>query len=123
MLAGVCALIVASQSLIAAPSVTQPPMRHPVDAERSSDEAVQRAVTQRLIDHVIPPDGVIIVTVKQGLATMRGRVGSVWTRTEAVRQALHVGGVVNVANELTIERWPDDQIDQQIGEWMYRSVF
>lgn len=94
----------------------------PTLAEQT-DRDIQQAVGRRLADHVLPTDGVVIVSVKDGVVTLRGNVGSIWSRSEAARQALSTTGVTSLVNALTIDRRDDEDIDQQIDEWLYRYVF
>ena len=88
-----------------------------------TDRDMQQAVARRLADHVLPTDGVVIVSVKDGIVTLRGNVGSIWSRSEAAREALRAPGVTSIVNALTIDRRDDEDIDDQVDDWLYRYVF
>jgi hyperosmotically inducible periplasmic protein len=91
--------------------------------DQQTDRDIQQSVSRRLADHILPTEGVVIVSVKDRVVTLRGTVGSIWSRSEAAREALRVPGVTSIVNALTIDRRSDEAIDDRIDEWLYRYVF
>jgi hyperosmotically inducible protein len=92
-------------------------------AQRSqpSDEAVARAVVERLASHDVTG---VSVTVNSGIVTLRGTVPTLWMKDRAAAQALKVADVVTVVSEVTVPRGEsDDVIAGLVAARLRRYVF
>ena len=78
-----------------------------VGAENSSDDALARLVRQALhgVDELRP----VQVTVKEGEATLTGRVPTLRAKSQAIERSLQVEGIERVASELVIPRVEDER--------------
>ncbi len=89
-----------------------------------SDEQIRELVVHRLADHVLPDAGAIYVSVTNRVVTLRGTVGSVWVKDEALNEALQVDDVETIVSDLSVTRGVSDAaIREQIDERLYRYVF
>jgi osmotically-inducible protein OsmY len=77
-------------------------------AQRSplSDEAVARAVVERLMSHDVTG---VSVSVESQIVTLRGTVPTLWMKECAREQALKVPDVVTVVNQLAVARGEGDE--------------
>ncbi|HEX2462849.1 MAG TPA: BON domain-containing protein, partial [Vicinamibacterales bacterium] len=91
-------------------------------AQRStSDEAIGRFVTQRLMDEDITTVG---VSVASGIVTLRGTVRTLWIKQRAIEEAATVDDVISVYSELTVPRGEsDERIAAQVAQRLQRYVF
>ena len=91
-------------------------------AEQStSDEAIGRLVTQRLMDEDITTVG---VSVASSIVTLRGTVRTLWIKQRAIEEAAKVDDVISVYSELTVPRGEsDERIAAQIAQRLRRYVF
>lgn len=78
-------------------------------AQRSqlSDEAVARAVVERLMSHDVTG---VSVSVESHIVTLRGTVPTLWVKERAREQALKVPDVVMVLSEVAVARGESDEI-------------
>jgi len=78
-------------------------------AQRSqlSDEAVARAVVERLMSHDVTG---VSVSVDSYIVTLRGTVPTLWMKERAREQALKVPEVVTVLSEITVARGESDEV-------------
>lgn len=78
-------------------------------AQRSqlSDEAVARAVVERLMSHDVTG---VSVSVESHIVTLRGTVPTLWVKERAREQALKVPDVVTVLSEVAVARGESDEI-------------
>jgi len=78
-------------------------------AQRSqlSDEAVARAVVERLISHDVTG---VSVSVESHIVTLRGTVPTLWMKERARAQALKVTDVVTVLSEVAVARGESDEV-------------
>ena len=78
-------------------------------AQRSqlSDEAVARAVVERLISHDVTG---VSVSVESHIVTLRGTVPTLWMKDRAREQALKVPDVVTVLSEVAVARGESDEV-------------
>lgn len=105
--------------LAAAPARAQAPTHIPL-----TDEQIRELVVHRLADHVLPDLGAIYVSVKDRVVTLRGTVGSVWIKDEALKQTLQIDDVSTIVSDLSVTRGVSDgAIRDEIGKRLYRYVF
>jgi len=72
-----------------------------------SDEAVARAVVERLMNHDVIG---VSVTVESQIVTLRGTVPTLWMKERAREQALKVADVITVLNEVAVARGESDEV-------------
>ena len=72
-----------------------------------SDEAVARAVTERLMSHDVSG---VSVAVESHIVTLRGTVPTLWMKNRAREQALKVPDVVTVVSEVMVARGESDEV-------------
>jgi hyperosmotically inducible protein len=86
-----------------------------------SDEAVARAVVERLISHDVTG---VSVGVESHIVTLRGTVPTLWMKNRAAEQALQVADVMTVVNEVVVaSSESDDVIAGLVAEQLRRYVF
>jgi osmotically-inducible protein OsmY len=79
-----------------------PPGRRP-HSQSMSDHPLERAVMAALADNAYINAAGIVVQVINGRATLRGTVGTLFERAEAVQTARDVGGITAVEDELLVK--------------------
>ena len=90
-------------------------------AGQPSDEAVARAVVERLASHDVSD---VSVTVKSHIVTLHGTVPTLWMKDRATEQASKVADVVAVVSEVTVARGEsDDVIAGLVATRLRRYVF
>jgi hyperosmotically inducible protein len=96
-------------------------------AQRSqlSDEAVARAVVERLMSHDVTG---VSVTVESHIVTLRGTVPTLWMKDRAREQALKVPDVVTVLSEITVARGESDEViaglvAEQLRRYVFLTIF
>jgi hyperosmotically inducible protein len=92
-------------------------------AQRSqlSDEAVARAVVERLMTHDVTG---VSVSVESHIVTLRGTVPTLWMKERAREQALKIPEVVTVRSEITVARGESDEvIGSLVATRLRRYVF
>jgi hyperosmotically inducible periplasmic protein len=72
-----------------------------------SDQAVARAVVERLISHDVTG---VSVSVESHIVTLRGTVPTLWVKDRAREQALKVPDVITVLSEVTVARGESDEV-------------
>jgi len=90
-----------------------------------SDEAVARAVTERLTSHDVTG---VAVSVESRIVTLRGTVPTLWMKERAAEQALKVTDVVTVLNDVTVARGESDEIlaglvAAQLRRYVFLTIF
>jgi hyperosmotically inducible protein len=85
------------------------------DASRDSD--LQSSVADRLVD--VTKDNGPWVDVNDGVATLSGKVPSVWAKNEAISRALEVEGVTAVEDTLEIA---NAESDKKLAEAVANTV-
>jgi hyperosmotically inducible protein len=90
-----------------------------------SDEAVARAVTERLMSHDVIG---VTVSVESRIVTLRGTVPTLWMKDRAAEQALKVPDVVTVVNEVTVGRGESDEflaglVAKQLRQYVFLTIF
>ena len=89
--------------------------------QSTSDEAIGRLVTQRLMDEDITTVG---VSVASSIVTLRGTVRTLWIKQRAIEEAAKVDDVISVYSELTVPRGEsDERIAAQVAQRLRRYVF
>jgi hyperosmotically inducible protein len=89
------------------------------------DEAIARAVAERLMSHDVTG---VVVSVESRIVTLRGTVPSLWMKNRAAEQALKVADIVTVVNDVTIARGERDEVvagrvAQQLRRYVFMTIF
>ena len=90
-----------------------------------SDEAVARAVVERLINHDVTG---VSVSVESHIVTLRGTVPTLWMKDRAREQALKVPDVVTVLSEVIVARGESDEViaglvAEQLRRYVFLTIF
>lgn len=90
-----------------------------------TDPQIRAQIEHKLIDHDISG---ITVTVRDGVATLRGTVPSLWAKDEAIEQARKADDVKNVVVDLTVAAGESDQamaeaIASRLRRYVFFSIF
>ena len=86
-----------------------------------TDPQIRAQIEHKLADHDVSG---VTVSVRDGVATLRGTVASLWARDEAIEQARKADDVTNVIVELTVAAGEGDQaLAEAIASRLRRYVF
>jgi hyperosmotically inducible protein len=93
--------------------------------EQLSDEAIARAVAERLMTHDVTG---VTVSAESRIVTLRGTVPTLWMKNRAAEQALKVADVVTVVNDVSVARGERDEViaglvARQLRRYVFMTIF
>jgi len=99
---------------------------HAQESKPPTDSMLRTMVEYKLIQEKLQRGDAITVTVKDGVATLKGRADSAWQVKRAEKAALDVPGVNSVRNELKVDMsgdMPDAKIAAAVASAIRSSVW